>query len=138
FERWLEELDKRNLLGRAYILAGVAPLRSAHAAHYLNDHVPGIIVPQAIIDRLERAADPAEEGVQIALEIIDRLRHTPGISGVHIMAVGWESIVPRLIRDSGIERLTARLACEDEQTQELMHITLEKENGDNGQRPFEL
>ncbi|NOZ26703.1 MAG: hypothetical protein GXP39_01440 [Chloroflexi bacterium] len=137
FERWLEELDKRNLLEQTYILAGVAPLHSAHAAHYLNDHVPGVVVPQTLIDRMERAADPAEEGVQIALEIIDRLRHTPGISGIHIMAVGWESIVPRLIRDSGIERVTEPPVCGDERPQELMPITLEKEDGENGQRPFE-
>lgn len=104
FETWLEELDKRNLLGRVYILAGVGPLRSARAAHYMNDEVPGVVVPKEIIDRMERAADPQEEGVQIALEIIDRLKRTPGISGIHIMAVGWESIVPRLVIESGIER----------------------------------
>jgi methylenetetrahydrofolate reductase (NADPH) len=104
FEQWLEELDKQNLLGRVYILAGVGPLRSARAAHFMNDEVPGVVVPQPIIDRMERAADPEEEGIQVALEIIDRLKCTPGIAGIHIMAVGWESVVPRLVEESGIGR----------------------------------
>lgn len=112
FERWLEALDKRNLLGRVYILAGVGPLKSAKAARFLNEEVPGVIVPKHIIERMERAIDPEEEGVQIALEIIDRLKRTPGIAGIHIMAVGWESVVPRLVQESGIERPSRKLAIE--------------------------
>ncbi len=112
FERWLEELDKRRLLGRVYILAGVGPLKSAKAAHFLNEEVPGVVVPRPIIERMERAVDPEEEGVQIALEIIDRLKRTPGIAGIHIMAVGWESVVPRLVREAGIERPPRRPEAE--------------------------
>ncbi|MCD6288897.1 MAG: methylenetetrahydrofolate reductase, partial [Anaerolineae bacterium] len=105
FEAWLEELDKRNLLGRVYILAGVGPLRSVRAAHYMNDEVPGVVIPKPVMDRMENAADPAEEGIQIALEIIDRLKRTPGISGIHIMAVGWEQVIPRLVTESGLRQV---------------------------------
>jgi methylenetetrahydrofolate reductase (NADPH) len=66
------------------------------------NQIPGIHIPQTIIDRLEKAADPKEEGVQIALEIIEGVRNIPGVSGIHFMSVTWESIVPRLIQESGL------------------------------------
>jgi methylenetetrahydrofolate reductase (NADPH) len=101
FERWLEALDKRNVLGKVYILAGVTPIKSAKAANIMNE-VPGVKVPRSIIERLEKAADPKEEGVQISLEIVDRLKRMPGVHGIHFMAVGWESIVPRLVKEAGL------------------------------------
>jgi methylenetetrahydrofolate reductase (NADPH) len=101
FKEYLELLDKAGILGRAYILAGVAPIRSAIAATMMNK-VPGVVIPQTIIDRLEKSADPKEEGVQIGLEIINGIKDLP-INGIHFMAVGWESIVPRLITESGLQ-----------------------------------
>jgi methylenetetrahydrofolate reductase (NADPH) len=101
FERWLEALDKRGVLGRVAILAGITPIRSAKAARIMNE-VPGVKVPAALIERLEAAKDAKEEGVQISLEITDRVRRLKGISGIHFMAVGWESIVPRLVKESGL------------------------------------
>ncbi len=101
FRRYMEALQAHGVPDRAYILAGVAPIRSAKAACYMKQ-IPGIHIPQAIIDRLENAADPKEEGVQIALEIIDGVRKIPGVSGIHFMSVTWESIVPRLIQESGL------------------------------------
>lgn len=103
FERWLAALDKRGVLGRVYILAGVTPMRSAKAARMINE-VPGVKVPAHLVERLEKAADPKEEGVQITLEIVDRIKRLPGVSGIHFMAVGWESIVPRLVKESGLMR----------------------------------
>ena len=103
FERWLAALDKRGLLGRVFILAGVTPIRSAKAAHIMNE-VPGVTIPPALVERMEQAKEPKEEGVQIALEIVDRVKHLPGVSGLHFMAVGWESIVPRLVKESGLSR----------------------------------
>lgn len=101
FERYLAALDKRGLLNRVHILAGVAPIRSAKAAHMMNE-VPGVKVPQPLIDRLEKAKDAKEEGVQLTLEIVDKLKAMPGVHGIHFMAVGWESIVPRLVKESGL------------------------------------
>jgi methylenetetrahydrofolate reductase (NADPH) len=108
FNDYLASLDQAGLLGRVYILAGVAPIRSAKAAQMMSQ-VPGISIPPEIIKRLENAADPKEEGVQIALEIIEKLKNIPVIQGIHFMAVGWESIVPRLIKESGLnEKRQAR------------------------------
>jgi methylenetetrahydrofolate reductase (NADPH) len=101
FERWLAALDQRGVLGRVFILAGVTPIRSAKAARIMNE-VPGVKVPAPLVERLEQAKDPKEEGVQIALEIVDRVRRLPGVNGIHFMAVGWESIVPRLVKESGV------------------------------------
>lgn len=107
FLEWLEALDKRNLLGKAHILAGLIPLKSARAAHFMADDVPGVLVPPEIIQRMDAAGDKAgqeAEGVAIALEMIEKLKNTAGISGMHIMAVHWEEIVPRLIKDSGVPK----------------------------------
>ena len=103
FTDWLEALDKRNLLDKVAILAGMVPLKSANAAHFMADGVPGVVIPPQIVARMDAAGDDKdaqqETGVTIALEIIDRLKALPGIRGLHIMAVHWEEIVPRLVAE---------------------------------------
>ena len=101
FTEYMETLDKHGIPGRAYLLAGIAPVKNAKAARFMNQ-IPGIHIPQPLIDRLENAKDAREEGVQIALEIIEKVRKIPGISGLHFMSVTWESIVPRLVVESGL------------------------------------
>jgi len=102
-EIWLEALAQRNLLDKVYILAGVTPLKSLKMAHYLHDEVPGVTIPPRLMKRLEAAGDGVEEeGVQIALELIAALRAKQGIHGIHLMAVGWEEIVPRIVREAGL------------------------------------
>ncbi|MCX6549559.1 MAG: methylenetetrahydrofolate reductase C-terminal domain-containing protein, partial [Acidobacteria bacterium] len=108
FERYLEGLDKAGVLAHAPFLVGITPVRSARAARAMTA-VPGIRIPQAMIDRLDRSTDPQEEGVQITLEIIDRVRRLPGVRGLHIMAVGWELIVPRLVREANLKELPVRV-----------------------------
>ena len=98
---WLEELDKRDLLKKVYILAGVAPLKSYNVARYLHDKVPGVFLPEKILERMEKAGNgEAEEGVQIILEIIESLKGKKGINGIHLMTLGWEEIVERIVRES--------------------------------------
>ncbi len=107
FTDWLEALDKRNLLDKVHILAGLIPLKSNRAAHFMADDVPGVVIPPEIVKRMDNAGDKEgqqEEGVAIALEIIEKLKNTPGISGMHVMAVHWEAIVPRLIEESGVPK----------------------------------
>ncbi len=100
---WLEQLDKRNVLNKVYILAGLGPLKSLKAARYLHSHVPGVFLPEKILSRMEKAGDSApEEGIRIALEIIDALKNKKGINGIHIMTLGWEEIVGRLVKESGL------------------------------------
>ncbi len=103
-DQWLEALDKRNILDKVYILAGVTPIRSRRMAQYLHHNIPGVRVPQDILDRFEECKedDYEELGVEIALELIEKIRGKQGINGFHLMSVGWESIVPRIIADAGL------------------------------------
>ena len=59
-------------------------------------------VPPAMLARMESARDAQEEGIQIALEIIERLRTLKGVSGIHLMAMGWEVVIPRLVVEAGL------------------------------------
>jgi len=103
FAAWMEALDKRNLLDKVHILAGVGPLRSAKSARYIATQLHNVRVPPAILARMESACDAQEEGIEIALEIIERLRTMKGVSGVHLMAMGWESVIPRLVCEAGLQ-----------------------------------
>lgn len=108
FMEWLEALDKRDLLDKVYILAGIIPLKSAKAAHFMAEEVAGVYIPPEIVKRMDDAGDDKmaqqETGVAIALEMIEKLKNTAGINGMHVMAVHWEEIVPRLIDESGVPR----------------------------------
>ncbi len=102
FVEWLEALEQRNVAGKVYVLAGLTPLKSAKMAHHMAEEVPGVVIPPEILKRMDSAKDEKEEGVAIALELIDKLKHTPGVHGLHIMAVFWEEIVPRLVKEAGL------------------------------------
>jgi methylenetetrahydrofolate reductase (NADPH) len=111
FLDWLEALDRRNLLEKVHVLAGLVPLKSARAALFMSRDVPGVVIPEGTVKRMTEAGDgeaQQEEGVRIALEILTKLRATPGLRGVHIMAIHWESIVPRLLEEAGIAKPVAR------------------------------
>ncbi len=101
---WLEALDKQNILDKVYILAGVTPIRSKRMAQYLHHNIPGVKLPLTILDRYDgtKEDDYEELGVEIALEIIDKIKGKQGINGLHLMSVGWEAIVPRIIADAGL------------------------------------
>jgi len=100
---WLEQLDKRNILNKVYILIGIAPLKSYKIAMYLHTKVPGVSLPEKILKRMEKAGESApEEGIQIALEMIDSIKHKKGVNGIHIMTLSWESMVKRIVTESGL------------------------------------
>jgi methylenetetrahydrofolate reductase (NADPH) len=102
-EVWLNELAKRNILDKVFILVGITPLKSLKVAQYMNNEVPGVFVPEKILKRMEAAGDKAEEeGVQIALELIEVIKSKQAVHGLHIMAVGWEEIVPRIVTEAGL------------------------------------
>jgi len=108
FEVWLEALAKRDILDKVYILAGITPLKSLKVAKYMNDDVPGVFIPEPIMKRMEAAGDgAAEEGVQIALELIEKVKGMQGVNGIHLMAVGWEEIVPRIVQEAGLAKEAA-------------------------------
>jgi methylenetetrahydrofolate reductase (NADPH) len=85
------------------ILAGIFLLKSAKNAQFINRNVPGVQIPQDIIDRLAQAADPLDEGVQIAAEQVKLARQL--CQGVHIMAVKREDLIPKILDRAGIEAI---------------------------------
>lgn len=102
-EIWLNELAKRDILDKVYILIGVTPLKSYKMAAYMHKEIPGVSIPEPLLKRMEAAGDGAkEEGVQIALEIIEAVKGKQGVNGIHLMAVGWEEIVPRIVTEAGL------------------------------------
>jgi methylenetetrahydrofolate reductase (NADPH) len=103
-EPWLEGLYKRDILDKVFVLAGVTPIRSLRMAQYLHHTIPGVTIPDRIMERFENARedDHEELGVEIALEIMEQIKGKQGIHGFHLMCVGWESIVPRLLEEAGL------------------------------------
>jgi methylenetetrahydrofolate reductase (NADPH) len=80
-----------------FLLIGVAPLRSARSAHWMRQHLFGTIIPDTIVARLERAADPAAEGRRICVELLAELSEIRGVAGAHVMAPNNEAAVPEVI-----------------------------------------
>jgi len=101
FKAWMEEVKKLGLHEKVHIQAGVLVNKSVRSIE-VTQTVAGMYIPDALVDRMRKAADPQREGVEIALELIDQLRRVEGIAGIHIMAVGWESIVPTIIKEAGL------------------------------------
>jgi len=102
FARFMEMVCDRGLDKQVHILAGVIPIRSLGMARYMKDYVSGVSVPDEIITRLEQAPKAKEEGLKIVKDIIEQLKEIPGVHGIHIMAVGWEDIVPEIVAGTGL------------------------------------
>jgi len=102
FAKWMGMVTDRGLDKEVHILAGVIPIRSVGMARYMRDKVPGVSVPDEIVTRMEDAKDAREEGLKICLEIIEQIKEIPGVHGIHIMAVGWEDIVPTIVERAGL------------------------------------
>jgi len=102
FEKWMSMVREMGLHKKVFILAGVTPIRSLGMAKYMKKNVPGMDVPDEIIKRLEGVEKKKAEGINICLEIIERVRKIEGVSGVHIMAVEWEEIVPEITERAGL------------------------------------
>jgi methylenetetrahydrofolate reductase (NADPH) len=83
-----------------FLLIGIAPLRSAKSARWMQQRLYGTIIPESLIGRLEHAADPAAEGERIAVELIEELAAIPGVAGVHLMAPANEDALPRVIAEA--------------------------------------
>ncbi|HOV80446.1 MAG TPA: methylenetetrahydrofolate reductase [Bacillota bacterium] len=102
FERFMEMCVERGLNERAYIMAGVTPLKGVRAARFMQS-IPGIIVPEEIVRRLEKSADQRAEGINICVEQIKYIKEKiKGISGFHIMAIAWEEVVPEIVERAGL------------------------------------
>jgi methylenetetrahydrofolate reductase (NADPH) len=86
------------------VLVGIAPIPSARSARWMREKLFGTIVPDAIVERLERAADPKAEGRKICVELLQQLVEVPGIAGAHVMAPMNFAEIPAAIEESGVIR----------------------------------
>ena len=98
FKEWIRQANEMGLTEKAYILAGVTPMKSVGMAKYMKNNVPGMDVPDEIIKRLRDAGkgNAADEGIKIAVEQIEEFKEMKGVHGVHLMAIEWEHKVPEI------------------------------------------
>ena len=106
FARWMAEVTGLGLDGRCRILAGVGPVRSLRALGHMRTGVPGLHIPDEVDRRLRAVPEDqvAAEGVRICVEIIEQVRAIPGVSGVHVMAPGYEHGIPGILDRAGLSR----------------------------------
>ncbi|MDN3515585.1 MAG: methylenetetrahydrofolate reductase [Candidatus Brocadia sp.] len=105
FKEWMKMVADLGLHEKAFILAGVAPLKSAGMAKHMKHNVPGMDVPDEIMDRMTAASAAKkgkEEGIKICLEVIEQVRGVRGVAGIHIMAVEWEEAVAEIVQQAGL------------------------------------
>jgi methylenetetrahydrofolate reductase (NADPH) len=123
FERFMGKVRELGLHEQVYILAGVGPLKSPGMARYMKDNVPGILVPDELIARMDKSGAPwahinkddltkedkkarsqawQEEGICICIELIQQIRAVKGVAGVHIMAIEWEEAVKAIVEGAGL------------------------------------
>jgi len=104
FRKWIEQANDMGLTEKVYILAGVTPMKSIGMARYMQKKVPGIEVPEEMIDRLKGVDKKkvADEGIKIACEQVEEFKEMKGVHGVHMMAIEWEHMVPRIAEEAKV------------------------------------
>jgi len=104
FSRWMQMVCDRGLHEKCAILAGVTPMKSVGMARYMKNNVPGMDVPDEMIERMKGTPKEkqAEEGIKICVETIEELKEMPGVRGIHIMAIEWEEKVAEIVKAAGL------------------------------------
>jgi methylenetetrahydrofolate reductase (NADPH) len=100
----MEQVRDKGLHEKVYILGGVTPMKSVGMANYMKKFVPGMDVPDELIARIKGVEKEkrSEEGIKIAIETIQQLKEIEGVHGVHIMAIEWEEMVPKIAEQAGL------------------------------------
>jgi methylenetetrahydrofolate reductase (NADPH) len=111
-QEFMRRVRDLGLHERVYLLVGVGPLRSLKAAEFMRTRVPGVWIPDAIIERIAKTPPQrqAEEGKQICVEIIQQVREIEGVHGVHVMAYRQEEAVAEIIHRAGLFPRIGRIA----------------------------
>ena len=104
FREFMKKAVDMGLTEKCHILAGVTPMKSVGMARYMAKSVPGMDVPDSLIDRLKGAGKGkvAEEGIKFAVEQIEEFKEMEGVAGVHLMAIEWEHRVPEIAERAGV------------------------------------
>jgi len=104
FRDFMKKVVDMGLHERCYILAGVTPMKNAGMANFMKKFVPGMDIPDPLIQRLKgvEKKDQAEQGIQFALEQVEEFKEMEGVAGVHMMAIEWEHKVPEIAQRAGV------------------------------------
>jgi methylenetetrahydrofolate reductase (NADPH) len=102
FREWMRMMRDLGVHEKVHIMAGITPMKSAGMARYMAKNVSGIIIPEALIDRMAKAPKGADEGIKICVEQIQELREIEGVHGIHLMAIEWEHMVGRIAEEAGL------------------------------------
>ena len=116
-QTYMSQVRDMGLDKEVYILLGVGPLASARTAHWIRSNVPGVHIPDTVIDRLKGADDQKAEGKKICIEMIQQAHEIEGISGAHIMAYRQEENVAEMVDASGV--LNARVPWHPRQYEQI-------------------
>jgi methylenetetrahydrofolate reductase (NADPH) len=100
--RFMSRVCDMGLHKKAFILVGVGPLASARAGEWIRQNVPGVHIPDTIIDRLAGSGNQKQEGKRICIELIQQVREIEGVSGIHVMAYRQEETVAEIIQESRV------------------------------------
>jgi methylenetetrahydrofolate reductase (NADPH) len=114
FDEFMKQVRQRELHKKVGIIVGVLPVRSAKALMFMKENVSGMSIPDYMINRMSGAEDPKEEGVTMAVELINQLKNIEGVAGIHLMPVMWESIIPTVVERAGLLPRPTPAALEDE------------------------
>ncbi len=104
FAEWMKDVREKGLHEKVKILAGVAPIKSMGAARYMKTRVPGMDVPDSVLERLQGVPKEqvSREGIKLCVDIIEQVRQIEGVAGIHLMAIEWEEVVPEIIAAAGL------------------------------------
>jgi methylenetetrahydrofolate reductase (NADPH) len=105
FKEFMKGVRERGLHEKAYILAGITPVKSLPMIEYMATKVAGMDVPAALIERIKGVEKKSQkkEGIKIAVETIQQLKEIKGVRGVHIMAIEWEDAVPEIVQQANLK-----------------------------------
>ncbi len=102
FKRYMERVRDMGLEQKVFIIVGVGPVPGAKTAEWMRNNVPGVHIPDHIIERVRKAEKPKLEGRKICIEIIQQVHEMAGVAGVHVMAYRQEEAVAEIIERSGV------------------------------------
>jgi methylenetetrahydrofolate reductase (NADPH) len=100
--RYLAALADHGIVERVFLIIGIGPIASGRSARWMNDNLYGVRVPEPIVTRLERAADPRAESIRVCVELLQELAEIPGVAGAHLMAPRQEEAIAEAIDASGL------------------------------------
>ena len=102
--RYMARLNDHGLTEKMYFLVGLGPLRSANGARWMRDNLPGTIMPDGIIRRMEAARDARAEGISICAALLQQAKDTSGVAGAHLMAPGLYHEIVEAVKLAGMIR----------------------------------